>query len=98
MNEQAVSYTELRAALEGATPGPWSAGGALVGKIPADDDAYSDYEPIAFCEGGHRNAAYIAAANPATIRALLAERDALRAEVDGLKRAMREAVEAGRPV
>lgn len=68
-------YEALRAALPGATPGPWLTvdmhGRGATTVVTADDD------PI--CHALEEDAAYIAEANPATVRALLDERDAWRA-------------------
>ena len=73
----------LAALAEAATPGPWENGG---------DEVYSGeretYQLIARIVGGwamqEANAPYIAAASPDVVLALLAERDALLAEVDRL--------------
>ena|SRR5690606_13802619 len=76
-------YAELRAALEmGPTPGPWFVHGsqgyavATVGKIRiAADEFHIKTRP-------GDDAAYIAACHPEVIRALLAERDALRVALE----------------
>lgn len=80
-------YAELRAAIEaGPTPGPWwiGCGAQQRHQVVADRDGapYVILEGNAnFVSDAHRNAAYVAAADPGTIRALLAERDALWASV-----------------
>lgn len=76
-------YAELRAALAaGPTPGPW-----LLDKFhPIITDSAPGSSRVWICkvaintrnDEGRKNEAYIAAANPETIRALLAERDSLR--------------------
>jgi hypothetical protein len=83
-------YAELRAALAaGPTPGPW-----LLDKFhPHITDAARGSSQVLVCQvatntrndEGRKNEAYIAAANPETIRALLAERDALASEVETLR-------------
>ncbi|MCR4158780.1 hypothetical protein NUK34_07935 [Kerstersia gyiorum] len=75
-------YAELRAALAaGPTPGPW-----LLDKFhPIITDSAPGSSRVWICkvaintrnDEGRKNEAYIAAAHPETIRALLAERDAL---------------------
>lgn len=80
-----TDYAELRAALEiGPTPGPWFVHGsrgyavATVGKIRiATDELHINIRP-------EDDAEYIAACHPEAIRALLAERDALRDAVEAL--------------
>lgn len=80
-------YEALRAALAaGPTPGPWSACGSA-GYIQAGEGhprhtilavAYGHDGNHQFnAPGSRENGKYIAAAHPETIRALLAERDAL---------------------
>lgn len=79
-------YAELRAALEaGPTPGPWKwAADSRIATVTTvaeyrigpdyKTSCQARYDFHAACE---IDAAYIAAANPEAIRALLAERDAL---------------------
>lgn len=80
-------YAELRDALAaGPTPGPWEADGSDIQQKGRLDVGIC--EVMGIYEGGSRgwnrgqetgaNIVFIAAANPETIRALLAERDALR--------------------
>lgn len=76
-------YKEIRQALEmGPTPGPW-----LLDKFhPHITDAARGSSQVLVCkvatntrnDEGRKNEAYIAACHPEAIRALLAERDALR--------------------
>lgn len=81
-------YQELREALADATPGPWyvvgdpwGAGDFVVagnpdphvGQYVCDTENFDGREP----DNSVNDAAYIAAASPATISELLAERDAL---------------------
>ncbi len=66
-------HAELRAALEaGPTPGPWQTYEKRV--FFGREGGFCLHD----CPQPSENAAYIAAANPEAIRALLAERDALR--------------------
>ena len=69
---------KLRKLAEAATPGPWStAAFQLVIDVARRID-------VGMC--GHRDdAAFIAAANPATVLALLAEREALAAKVERVR-------------
>ena len=77
-------YAELRAAAEAATPGPWTQGESAAGLscvwVGGKSEPIRDMGPD--CSwidcNTEQNARYIAAANPEAIRALLAERDALR--------------------
>jgi len=86
-------YEKIRKALAmGPTPGPWE---IMEGRTDTVENAQGypvctvKYHPDE--RYGHRTrAAYIAACDPDTIRELLAERDALRAEVDRLADALRE--------
>lgn len=64
-------YQEIRAALAlGPTPGPWVQDGD---GVTADDEDVA----VAMCCPSDAEAAFIAACDPDTIRALLEERDAL---------------------
>lgn len=95
-------YERIRAALAmGPTPGPWRQGGN--GQAPWGHQviAWVDNEPyvILNCnqhiyDDAKRNAAYIAACDPDTIRALLEERDALRVENEQLREVLDELMEA----
>lgn len=75
-----TDYAELRAALEaGPTPGPWKA--SQTGMRIEDAEGRLMYEAEWRPAGARKaNAAYVASCDPDTIRALLAERDALDAE------------------
>lgn len=90
----------LRAALEaGPTPGPWETKGrkiylGVTGRqgngFPPDDEDYEEWPDslgIIYDEGGHSvmDAAYIAAASPDVIAALLSERDALAAVAEAAR-------------
>lgn len=76
-----TDYAELRAALPAATPGPWFVHGSLghavatVGKVRIASDAHCTNRP-------EEDATYIAACHPNAIRALLAERDAMKAMLE----------------
>lgn len=88
----ADKYAGLRAALDaGPTPGPWITdqktsehyaycGDALGSAVLSVDDLYT---PLIDSNQKLANISYAAAANPEAIRALLAERDALRAALEG---------------
>ena len=81
MTDPTPDLTELRRLAEAATPGPWAtAAFQLVIDVARRID-------VGMC--GHRDdAAYIAAANPAVVLALLdaaAERDALAAKVERVR-------------
>jgi len=95
--ESDAEITALKAAAEAATPGPWEATLASESgdwcEVVADDATfiYGGYGAHSALLRGNANAAFIAAANPAVILALLAERDALLAERTAA-RALRDAV------
>ena len=75
-------YQKLRHALsQNPTPGPWVQDGD--GVSAADEDV-----AVAMCCPSDAEAAFIAACNPDTIRELLEERDALKAENDRLMAAI----------
>ena len=80
MPDLTPDLAELRRLAEAATPGPWTtAAFQLVIDVARRID-------VGMC--GHRDdAAYIAAANPAVVLALLDERDALAADADKWQRA-----------
>jgi len=76
-------YDELRAAAEAATPGPWVSQGryigtpnhmSYIGEVRDQNGNWSDSVK------SRSDAAFIALANPATITALLSERDASEAK------------------
>ena len=81
-------YAELRAAAEAATPGPWTQGESAAGLscvwVGGKSEPIRDMGPD--CSwidcNTEQNARYIAAANPEAIRALLAERDAMKATLE----------------
>ena len=76
-------YQELRDAIAAATPGPWHTGGE--NSHWSRQICRPDHQSVAWC--GHmapqalRDAEYIAAANPQTIAALLADFDVARAQI-----------------
>lgn len=75
-------YQELRDALAAATPGPWHTGGE--NSHWSRQICRPDHQSVAWCghiaPQGLRDAEYIAAANPQTIAALLADLDAARVD------------------
>lgn len=80
----AVDHAELKRLAEGATPGPWTTcvrmGGDAIVDAPSRPVARIDYrrdEASRYAE-----AAFIAAANPAVVLALLSEIEGLKAERD----------------
>lgn len=79
-------HARLRNLAEAATPGPWGIGEREVGCIA--DQGGKGYAILRETNGkslpSPANRAYIAAANPAAVIALLDEIDALRAERDAL--------------
>lgn len=81
--------TDLRKAAEAATPGPWFATDGVVWEIiqPTYDSGTPEQSKIA--DTNPQDAAYIAAANPQAILALLDERDALTARVVALEKALK---------
>ena len=90
-----VSLDELERLADAATPGPWRECGAkdgcgLVWSEPVDmplatTDTDSEEEGISSTRGRKlADAAYIAAANPSTVKALIAEIRMWR-EIDGLR-------------
>ena len=78
MPDLTPDLAEMRRLAEAATPGPWStAAFQLVIDVAQRID-------VGMC--GHRDdAAFIAAANPAAVLALLDERDALAAKVERVR-------------
>ena len=90
-----VDSPSLRQLAEAATPGPWrtdSMGGrpgieadGLSVVVVQDPEIPADEAGVWGENDGANNAAYIAAANPQAILALLDERDALRAALDMAK-------------
>lgn len=87
-----VDVAGLRAAAEAATPGPWEAGHGWVYTQPiySDDDRLADIFGVGYVDTdralaevarGNANAAYVAAADPTTVLALLDERDDLAARL-----------------
>lgn len=78
-----INYQALREAAEKATKGQWA--------VEFDDEIYStdgvNHEQIAmvFSENESRDAAFIAAANPATVLALLDELEAAKKRIAELE-------------
>src|SRR5690606_30906698 len=100
-----VNTQELRELLEKATPGPWFHGAkngehkyCVYDKVCwTDDDGRHGETPnmvvhVSPDDGKYHDAAYIAAANPATVTALLDENEALRGERDVLADILRDAL------
>jgi hypothetical protein len=95
---------DLRRLAEAATPGPWETIGNLVcrglggvARVENDGTDYSTGEPLsdeAIEATEQADAAYIAAANPQTILALLDEREALQAKHDSLRAYLTTNIEA----
>jgi hypothetical protein len=87
-------YENIRKALEmGPTPGPWTVRYDYVVQAKSFDEGrlVPIAQPYGLRVDGSdlfANAALIAACDPDAIHALLAERDALRAERDGLAEAL----------
>ena len=81
-------YANIRQALAmEPMPGPWVQDGD---GVTADDEDVA----VAMCCPSDAEVAFIAACDPATIRALLKERDALAAKVASYERADRDLNEA----
>ncbi|HEY8355139.1 MAG TPA: cell division protein ZapB [Methylophilaceae bacterium] len=83
-------YERIRAALaNGPTPGPWDGDDNSVSRLWSNGTAgIREYIALPDAEGSDPNPAdmhWIAACDPDTIRALLEERDALKAEVAALR-------------
>ena len=86
---------ELRRLAEAATPGPWEAFGAVDGRrgerwlgVTTDMRAIESAragDVFAAQDCTRQDALFIAAANPAVVLALLAERDALAAKVERVR-------------
>lgn len=97
MTDMTDRYQKIRDALaKGPTPGPWEI-------MDSRTDTVENAQGYPVCTvhwhpneryGHGTRAAYIAACDPDTIRALLAERDALAAKVASYERAEREINEA----
>lgn len=83
---------ELKALAEAATPGPWGWDGPVWGYDAENEAPWliqergSDVVITGELQCSEANAAYISAADPATVLSLIAERDALLAERDALKK------------
>lgn len=103
-------YAELRAAAEAATPGPWRS--AAQPESTRFDAVYSEGGgKVAYCqalfgrphvptEQTEHNAAFIALANPETVKTILSKRDALAERVrvlEGALMAVREIIAEGAP-
>lgn len=83
-----TDYTKLKALAESATPGPWEAG-----DMPHDlDSVYGPSGCVAGVDsdcgvaGAIHTARFIAAADPTTILAMLAEIETLRARAEAAER------------
>lgn len=82
-------YDELRAAAEAATPGPWNSSGHSVDDFDADCGMRMEWIPNGAEDDDDElnanreaDAAFIALANPKTIKALLSERESLLAALN----------------
>lgn len=94
-----INTARLRALAEAATPGPWEADGNEVSQHwsrpePWKTVASSEVACMSYCYGGsgrgiedEADAAYIAAADPSTMLALLDEIESLRDQVDSMQMA-----------
>jgi hypothetical protein len=74
-----TDYTELKRLADAATQGKWCTDGARQ-VMSAESDQLNSGFVIVDCQGPDnlKNAAFIAAANPAAVLALIAENEALR--------------------
>lgn len=83
-----MNTDELKRLAEAATPGPWKSQLSSVKKgsrnIASNIHAGESLPIGEDVKRGQTNAAYIAAANPAVILELIAERDALREILEGV--------------
>ncbi|MBX3533368.1 MAG: ead/Ea22-like family protein [Xanthobacteraceae bacterium] len=99
-DSEKVEHTELRELAEAATPGPWAATLDENYSVVTGPDgaaiALPDYETGICLE--EADAAFIAAANPKTVLALLAERDRLREALEEATRHIERALEASMPL
>lgn len=95
-------YERIRAALAmGPTPGPWRVCHTNSGTFVKSERVSGYLAEVRHCrttQDVKADAHLIAACDPDTIRELLAERDALAAEVERLAEALRGWWEAHRPV
>ena len=97
-------WTAMRRLAEAATPGPWEVVSPHTDENPGTNPVVASgserwwhiAEILEGIDGAPEdaNAAYIAAANPAAVLALLDQRDAVRAERDEFRKATESAVEA----
>jgi hypothetical protein len=78
---------ELRTLAEAAMPGPWEDGDIEPGAVLHKGSVIFWVLSVGNADDSARDAAYIAAANPTAILALLDERDALRAALSRLESA-----------
>ena len=94
-------YERIRAALEmNLTPGPWTVANTNNGMFIKSLSVPGYLAEVRHCrttQDHKADAAFIAACDPDTIRGLIAERDALRAEVKELRETL-EALEALEPL
>lgn len=95
-------YEKIRKALAmGPTPGPWVVCPTNSGTFVKSERLAGYFVEVRHCRTAqdvNADAHLIAACDPDTIRELLAERDALAAEVERLAEALRGWWEAHRPV
>ena len=84
-----TELASLEALAKAATPGKWYEGNKWVFvDEPANPFSNALQNVLRDVPEAQANAAYIAAANPATIRTLLAERDSLAGEEERLRAAL----------
>lgn len=88
-------YEKIRKALAmGPTPGPWAACRTNSGTFVKSERLAGYFVEVRHCRTAqdvNADAHLIAACDPDTIRALLAERDALAAEVERLREVLKDA-------
>lgn len=83
MNTTEKQRAELRELADDATNGPWETDGGIIAGVYVPGES----EYIGRCVPGEKmwdNAEFIAAANPSTIKDLLADIDELQARIDAL--------------
>ncbi|WP_426100125.1 ead/Ea22-like family protein [Pseudomonas sp. PSPC3-3] len=87
-----ADYTELKRMAEAAPEGPWYQHGGIKQVVNHDCETVCEtFEEHGDCP----TARFIAAANPATVLALIAENEALRKERDNLREDRDGLLEAG---
>lgn len=78
-----IDIEELKRLAEAATPGPWSTYMNTMQNVCIRKMNKGGYEECEIARNAHhKNAAYIAAANPAAVLELIAERDKLLARAE----------------